>query len=238
MLVYACGVCNKIPEKSRIPVSMSWVHAVIFAHWKEQKYRVSAGMFPHQKVEICFLKGSCFCSVKESKCFNANCKTKVFSYTQKVIGPKRNIYYNSKKSCGSIWEPIHIFLKPRFEYDSTQIHWKVNRTQFWGLLSKVIVWMHYIRAFVKIDLINVDMYFRLPNSKDLYKRRKLKYIGLNQQLYDLGLPVDDLYDVHAVEVVILKTNTKKYFYLSNEWGAIFEWHLSTTVSYCINSFQD
>ena len=46
MLVYACGVCNKIPEKSRIPVSMSWVHAVIFAHWKEQKYWVSAGMFP------------------------------------------------------------------------------------------------------------------------------------------------------------------------------------------------
>ena len=76
--------------------------------------------------------------------------------------------------------------------------------------------MHYIRAFVKIDLINVGMYFRLPNSKDLYKRRKLKYIGLNQQLYDLGLPVDDLYDVRAVEVVILKTNTKKYFYLSNE----------------------
>ena len=51
MLVYACGVCNKIPEKSRIPVSMSWVHAVIFAHWKEQKYRVSAGMFPRAALE-------------------------------------------------------------------------------------------------------------------------------------------------------------------------------------------
>ena len=30
---------------------MSWVHAVIFAHWKEQIYRVSAGMFPRQGLQ-------------------------------------------------------------------------------------------------------------------------------------------------------------------------------------------
>ena len=28
------------------------------------------------------------------------------------------------------------------------------------------------------------------------------YLGLNQQLYDLGLPIDDLFDTAATEVVL------------------------------------
>ena len=52
------------------------------------------------------------------------------------------------------------------------------------------------------------MFFRLSKIKNLYKRRKLGYLGLNQQLYDLGLPTDDLFDTVATEVVLSYSTTK------------------------------
>ena len=37
-------------------------------------------------------------------------------------------------------------------------------------------------------------------TKDLHKQRFNGYLGLNQQIFDLGLPAKDLFSENAIEV--------------------------------------
>ena len=38
----------------------------------------------------------------------------------------------------------------------------------------------------------------------------MKYLGLNQQLYDLGLPLNDLYNINAAQVILFDKNSSRY----------------------------
>ena len=59
-----------------------------------------------------------------------------------------------------------------------------------------------IELLFRSDLCNIFdyFYFSLNVSETLYQHRINKYMGLNQQLYDLGLPLIDLYKLNAIKV--------------------------------------
>ena len=57
---------------------------------------------------------------------------------------------------------------------------------------------------------NLNFLFRLNTTEFLYKKRMMKYLGLNQQLYDLGLSLNDLYNITAAQVIQgVKVNSGK-----------------------------
>ena len=62
---------------------------------------------------------------------------------------------------------------------------------------------------------NLNFLFRLNTTEYLYKKRMMKYLGLNQQLYDLGLSLNDLYNISAARVIFFGNNFSRFLVLSS-----------------------
>ena len=58
----------------------------------------------------------------------------------------------------------------------------------------------FFTFFFVLFSTNYSFFSSLNVSETLYQHRINQYMGLNQQLYDLGLPLVDLYKLDAIKV--------------------------------------
>ena len=61
--------------------------------------------------------------------------------------------------------------------------------------------MQNIKTFFIVKKLK-SFFLRLNATGNLHQRRVEGYFGLNQQLYDLGLPKQDLFNMDLVKVFI------------------------------------
>ena len=96
--------------------------------------------------------------------------------------------YNPSISGGSIWKFICILqFSNNFKVKPSWIYSNVRYFDFWISLIEIMSSMF-------------SPFFRLNVSQSLHQYRMNQYLGLNQQLFDLGVPVKDLSSQKIVDV--------------------------------------
>lgn len=109
--------------------------------------------------------------------------------------------------------PWHETLYKEKKYDIFNLHTVWNQTATRDLLGPDAVYVTILRHpvdlfeslyaytnFQTVLKLNLHEYIQSLNvSETLYQHRINQYMGLNQQLYDLGLPLVDLYKLDAIK---------------------------------------
>ena len=98
-----------------------------------------------------------------------------------------------------------LFLKKIFIWAAVSKY--ARRDQKDGICCPNFQWRFCTYLDVIIILI---FFFRLNTTEFLYKKRMMKYLGLNQQLYDLGLSLNDLYNITAAQVILFGKNLSRF----------------------------
>merc|ERR1712223_1856904 len=109
--------------------------------------------------------------------------------------------------------PWHVNFYKEKKYDIFNLHTVWNQTEARDLLGPDAVYVTILRHpvdlfeslyaytnFQSVLKLSLHEYIESLNvSETLYQHRINEYMGLNQQLYDLGLPLIDLYKLDAIK---------------------------------------